>query len=70
MSWYPITWFLIIPKEILNLEKSQIIYVYSGMTYNKRFLFNHGRYFIYQNKDDFDLKPYLDQVKTYVLNNL
>lgn len=57
---------LIIPKEILNINDNQIIYLYPNMTYGKIFLFRYKNYNIYQNKEDLNLKPYIKPIKEFI----
>lgn len=57
---------LIIPKEVLNINDNQIIYLYPNMTYGKIFLFRYKNYNIYQNKEDINLKPYRTKIKEFI----
>lgn len=61
---------VIIPKEVLNAEDDQYLYLYKYIVSTKPLVLlfwddNH-EYFVYHKKFDFDLKPYASIVKAHI----
>ena len=59
---------IIIPKEIINYESDQKIYLFQHKVYNKylKYICKFKNYYVYHLTFNFNIQPFLNQVLEYI----